>query len=379
MKKFLLGIAMLLAAGSSFAQTDFLSTEPAEFTIKAGEEKEVTVFINAEKRMKFDAINTVIQLPKGVEPVLLDTYEDWSDELEDFVEVPVYVTPLNQLTNKNVSIYSSYVPETESESGLNELEILEFSMPQVGFPGKDAVDHSTYFTESIFSFKVKASDKAYSGEPIKFIDTNLNIRTSGTPAYFDDLVVDMQYRVEATIGENGYATFSWPVPVDFTDFTGKARIATADALKDGFVAREAIAKVPANTGIILEGDAGSCLLSTLARGAEADAATNNILIGTADAPVVVDAAKKFYALAKNEKGVGFYVCEKGVEIPQYKAYYKADSSSGADAFLFEETTGINNVEAAAQNADVYTISGVKVEKAAQKGIYIVNGKKVVVK
>jgi hypothetical protein len=46
------------------------------------------------------------------------------------------------------------------------------------------------------------------------------------------------------------------------------------------------------------------------------------------------------------------------------------------------TVGINGINAAdLENADIYTIGGVKMQKGAklQKGIYIVNGKKMSVK
>ena len=365
MKKFLLGIAMVLAAGSSFAQDYSFSAD--EFAIKAGEEKDVTVYINAP-RMRLNSFQTVIRLPEGLEAVAYDVVEEWSDEIEDFIMVPVYTKPLAQMTKPGVVITTKYVPADQSSSGFNELKIVEFSMPIVRFPYGAT-------TEELFSIKVKATDKAHTGENILIVSSNVNEASTDTSVDLPDAEVSVDYRVEAVIGESGYATFSWPVAVDFSGFAGKARIATADGLKNGFVSRTAIEKVPANTGIILEGEAGSYLLPTTKE--TTDAATDNILVSTAGGAVTVGASDKFFALAKHDKGVGFYRCDKGVEIPQYRAYI--NSAAAADAFLFEETTGINNVEATAENADVYTISGVKVEKAAQKGIYIVNGKKVVVK
>lgn len=371
MKKFLLGIAMLLTAGSSFAQSDFLSADPAEFTIAAGEEKEVTLIINSSSRMKFSAFQARIQMPEGVEPVVLETVEEWSDEIEDFINVPVYLKPMNQMANNNVTITSVFVPAAQAESGMNELRIVEFSMPIVRFP------YAETKSEALFSFKVKASDKAQSGEIIKVVQTNVNVAQTGNPMDLEDLAINMDYVVNAKVGESKYATFSWPVAVDFTGSDCKAFIATADALESGFVSREAINKVPANTGVILQSENPNVTFTLHTTKEATDDAKSNILVSTADGPVTVGSADKFFALAKHDKGVGFYRCNKDVVIPQYKAYI--NSSANADAFLFEETTGISNVEATADNAEVYTISGVKVEKAAQKGIYIVNGKKVVVK
>ena len=102
----------------------------------------------------------------------------------------------------------------------------------------------------------------------------------------------------------------------------------------------------------------------------------NVLEGTVDEPLTVS-GNNIYALANLSNGPGFYRVKSGVEIPQYKAYYT--STAAVDAFLFEDVTGINKVVADDANAEVFTISGVKVDKANKKGIYIVNGKKVVVK
>ena len=70
--------------------------------------------------------------------------------------------------------------------------------------------------------------------------------------------------------------------------------------------------------------------------------------------------------------------QAGVEIPKYKAYIE-DAGSAAEGFLFEETTGISTIDAQEADAESYTLSGVRVNQPTQKGIYIVNGKKVVVK
>ena len=47
--------------------------------------------------------------------------------------------------------------------------------------------------------------------------------------------------------------------------------------------------------------------------------------------------------------------------------------------LVDETTAIRNIETAESANEVYTINGVKVKGELQRGIYIINGKKTVVK
>ena len=103
---------------------------------------------------------------------------------------------------------------------------------------------------------------------------------------------------------------------------------------------------------------------------------DNVLEGTVDAPLKVSGSNIF-ALAEKAEGIGFYRCKEGVEIPQYKAYYTGTAS--ADSYLFEETTGIREAVSADNAGEAYTISGVKVNNTNKKGVYVVNGKKVVVK
>ena len=87
-----------------------------------------------------------------------------------------------------------------------------------------------------------------------------------------------------------------------------------------------------------------------------------------------------YVLNKGENGIGFYKLKSTGTIGAHKAYL----TSGATArefFLFdEETTGVNtlNIERKTMNGDYYDLQGRKVAQPS-KGLYIVNGKKVVIK
>ena len=65
----------------------------------------------------------------------------------------------------------------------------------------------------------------------------------------------------------------------------------------------------------------------------------------------------------------------------YRAYFTGLTAPTSARVLIidEETTGINNVTVKAENNDVYTLAGAKVIGQPQKGIYIKNGKKYIVK
>ena len=57
------------------------------------------------------------------------------------------------------------------------------------------------------------------------------------------------------------------------------------------------------------------------------------------------------------------------------------SESNAKGFAFDgETTGIENVNVAAnQSKTIYNLNGQRVSNMSQAGLYIVNGKKVVIR
>lgn len=98
---------------------------------------------------------------------------------------------------------------------------------------------------------------------------------------------------------------------------------------------------------------------------------------------------KFYRLtlnAKQDKGsIGFYWgAEDGgpFTVSAHKAFLAVPREEASVAAMpFDETTGLAGVETIqSENNDIYTLSGVKVKgDNLPKGIYITNGKKVIVK
>ena len=170
----------------------------------------------------------------------------------------------------------------------------------------------------------------------------------------------------------GYATFFAPVAVTVADGV------TAHTVKVDEYAQlsEALTVIPANTGVVLKGTEGTYNFAiTTAAAFEGE----NDLLGTAAATNVTEAA---YVLA-NKNGVGFYTAAMtdGAWLNNsHKAYLpKTEGMNAASYSLRFEgaTTGIENVEV--ENAAViYDLTGRQVN-AVERGIYIINGKKVLVK
>ena len=180
-----------------------------------------------------------------------------------------------------------------------------------------------------------------------------------------------------SIGTSGYATFYSPVAVTLP--TGLEAYYVSE--KDESSAKmEAISNViPANTGVVLKGTAGETYTLTIGGNANA---VSNLLEGTVADTYV---AKNAYVLAQPEDNtVGFYLAEMNQNSGAaflnngFKAYLPAEAASSVRfiSFDFGTETAIESIESVENNAVVYDLAGRRVQ-GAQKGIFIVNGKKVI--
>lgn len=139
------------------------------------------------------------------------------------------------------------------------------------------------------------------------------------------------------------------------------------------------AGIPANQGMILKGTASTTYDVPVV--ATAPTLTNtNMLIGTtAMTNVEAETGYTFLALSNGE----FVVMNPG-QVKPNKAYLKVnssilgDSSKLALSFDDNDATAINDINANKQDGVYYNLNGMRVN-APQKGIYILNGKKIVVK
>lgn len=133
--------------------------------------------------------------------------------------------------------------------------------------------------------------------------------------------------------------------------------------------------IPANTGILVKAPGNCDFVVTSDKGETL--ANNDLKAATEN--VTSDGAK-FFALTKIGDKVGFALVEKDVVIPAGKAYLEVTKGTAAAKFfsLDGEATGINSVKTAKVDGAYYTLEGVKTTKPV-KGLYIHNGKKIVVK
>ena len=191
---------------------------------------------------------------------------------------------------------------------------------------------------------------------------------------------------DITISSVGMGTFCSTHPLDFSGTDDvKAYIVSAFKPSTGEVTLTRITDVPANTGIVVKGDADTY---TIPWGA-GETVVANMLVGVTENTVLnkVDGDYTNYILAKKNGNLGFYAVVDGSTLSAGKAYLplptaQLPSNAGARQMTMifdDETTGIQqNISRTELNSDYYDLQGRRVS-APTRGIYIVNGKKVIVK
>ena len=147
------------------------------------------------------------------------------------------------------------------------------------------------------------------------------------------------------------------------------------------VTAQQINYIPKNVGVLIENvNTPESFYATAWEG-ETSEFSNNMLRGTSAATAVtgLTAENDIYVLYNDE-----FVKTTSGTIPAFRAYLPlAKGAAGGRlsiSFDDEETTGIARVngESVATDGAIYTLNGLRVEKPT-KGLYIVNGKKVVIK
>ena len=145
--------------------------------------------------------------------------------------------------------------------------------------------------------------------------------------------------------------------------------------------------IPQGTGVLLQASEGDYVFGVTSE--EGTAPTANMLRGS-DEEEETTGGDIYLMLSLNEKSdpasVGFYYgADGGAAFTNgaHKAYLAltTEQAAGAKRVWFD-TTGISSIKTVENNSqDVYTVTGVQVNKSSNmpKGIYIVGGKKVVVK
>lgn len=144
--------------------------------------------------------------------------------------------------------------------------------------------------------------------------------------------------------------------------------------------------VPANTAVVVKGAKGSYNYYNTEETATKTIEKNLLKGVTTDTKIEAASGVKRYILTRADDGIlAFYRTNSGtINVKANRAYLEVPTAMAVASFSLEgSATGINNVVTTAAKQGIYTISGVRLNATTTKelpaGIYIVDGKKVIVK
>lgn len=193
--------------------------------------------------------------------------------------------------------------------------------------------------------------------------------------------------VTATVTAAGMATLCSECPLDFTDKDVKAYTASLTGEEGNkTVLLTRVYKVPAGTGLVLKGAAADYEIPVIPT-TEADAIEDNLMVGTlVETEVAASTEGSYNYMLANTNGVGFYNVAEATTSAAGKAYLhtteplRKENNGSRIALIFSdgEATGIATIGQAgnAENEKIYNLGGQRISKPS-KGLYIVNGKKVI--
>lgn len=246
-----------------------------------------------------------------------------------------------------------------------------FGLVQMKALGKDGT--TTYYLNSRIN---DAFISQWSAD--KFYDTGWNNINRSCYYQFEEVEYPNTIKFNNAQNINGVshiATFSAPfatiIPANV-----KAYYVSAKGTEATMAAIDAQA-IPANQGVILTSESGAAATMVPAAGETAATITGNQLGHSAGAAKDLTAGEG-YILGNGTEGTAFYPCKAG-SLPINKAYLLGNGESAIAMNFGNAVTGINTIAApASAKAPIFDLSGRRVVKAT-KGLYIQNGKKVIVK
>ena len=209
----------------------------------------------------------------------------------------------------------------------------------------------------------------------------INFQTPGADTNTHNVVVSnielkRAQSVDLAVSSALYGTFV--APFDVTIPSG-VKAYTVDAAEGNTLTlTEKVTTIPANTPVVLESEAEVAATACYGYAVPVADPKAGLLTGTY---TDIDAPNGSYVLQNQGGKVGFYLVDTNEATPKVRANraYLTIANGGVKAFYFGDVeTAIKSVMDGVAAGEVYDLSGRKVSKL-QRGVNIVNGKKVIVK
>ena len=275
--------------------------------------------------------------------------------------------------SSNSTAYYIQVPEYGRK-----ITKLEMTVSGANTPMTDGGNSATLFFSASNSTSATGTGVASGsgGSKVTIDCSSLNLNTGYITAGGAVRIWDIKVTYDPIrLNGSGYATYAGLTPIDYSDDSKFSAWAIASITGNAITFSKITSKVPAGTGVLLMGTAGQAVEPVVAASGTAPAA--NLLTGITTATAVT--ADQYYGLS----GKKFVKVNAGT-VPAGRALLPVSAISTARELNFvfdDETTGISaieNMEPTTENAAIYNLNGQRVTNPS-RGLYIVNGKKVIFK
>ena len=273
---------------------------------------------------------------------------------------------------------------TSKSKDFNENSVVKFGIGDNVFTTTLSAGNLTEFVSEEYTLDAESE--------VKYLGTS-----SWSDAQFDYIWIENTGLFPLSFLYHGFATLVSPYALDFSTTTTKAYTAKVRRVERGYfvatLTQVAGDQVPANTPVVLYSNGKNDEDIPVVTSAPAIVAESDLVAGTGTTIATTEGEdeNEYTNLILNDiGGIGFYLANNQ-KVGADKAYLHILSSVLADVddtlearlmiiFADSETTGIGAtlVNSEVVNNEIYNLAGQRVA-APKKGLYIVGGKKVMVK
>lgn len=295
------------------------------------------------------------------------------------------ISPKWYTTGNAVRLYAKNILTISSVSRIKSVEFI-FSPDKETDKIKYITSENTALSAGVYNAKNNTWDLSGANEKVVTLKNTLS--TGHFRIQKIIVTTDVSVGTITIAAPEGFGTYynsnSYILPEGLTAFGYKKANTDGTLVKtDEFTGGDV---VPANAALVVKGNTGD--YECYATDKEAmKTLEGNLLKGvTTDTRIEATSGVKRYILTRADDGIlAFYRTNTGnINVKANRAYLEVPTAMAVASFSLEGTaTGINNVVTTAAKQGIYTISGVRLNATTTKelpaGIYIVNGKKVIVK
>ena len=220
---------------------------------------------------------------------------------------------------------------------------------------------------------------SYTDNAVTIVKNAAALLLAGESLTGEDAGIDRE--VSQTITAYGWSTIASVFALDFASEPNLEAYMVTGHTGSAIIKTQVTGTVPANTPLLVYGKTGEGNYNvTVVASSSTDVSANKLKAGTG-ADVEAESGKTKYVLSVNGGKAAFKkINATAATVPVGKAYLQFDEVISAPLFdLDDETTSIKAVEAkTVENDEYFNLAGQRVAQPT-KGLYIVNGKKVIIK